>query len=60
MISNKRDKDDKYSERLWSLLCICRKMMKRLIALLAFEKDKCFVFQTLGFRLQSLPLFIGV
>jgi len=38
---------------------IVERLVKRLIAF-SFEKDRCFVFQTLGFRLQSLPLFIEV
>ncbi|KEH29947.1 hypothetical protein MtrunA17_Chr4g0027891 [Medicago truncatula] len=35
----------------------CREMLKRLIAF-AFERDKCFLFQTLAFLLQCPLLFI--
>jgi len=38
---------------------IVERLMKRLIAFY-FEKDRCFVFQTLAFRLQSLSLFTEV
>jgi len=47
----------KYSERLWSLFCVCRKIDEEFDSFL-LEKDRCFVFQTLGFRLECLPLFI--
>jgi len=47
MSSNKRDKDDKYSEILWSLLCNCRKMMKRLIAFLALREMNALYFKLL-------------
>ena len=57
VISNKRDQENKNSERLWSLLCDCWKMFD---SFSSFEKDVCFVFQTLGFRHQSLSLFIEV
>ena len=46
MFSNKWDKDDKYSERLWSLLCDCRKNDEEIDSLALRERDiKAFVNQ---------------
>jgi len=35
-------------------------MIEEIDSFSCFEKDVCFVFQTLGFKHQSLPLFIEV
>jgi len=57
-ISNKRDKENKYSEKIMEFaLCLLKRMMKKLIAF-CFERDKCFVFQTLAFLLQRPLIFI--
>jgi hypothetical protein len=58
---SQRDKENKYSESLWSLLCDCRtKDDEEIDSFSCFEKVVCFVFQTLGLKHQSLPLFIEV
>jgi len=56
---SQRDKENKYSESLWSLLCDCRtkdvelKMMKRLIAFLALRKLYALYFKLLVLNIKA-------